>query len=349
MTIVYGFFAALMLFGLWRIWRNRHGVIAERKDPDFDVAEGQPEVREALDLMHAKNWPALTKLYWGMSPSDRYHMIESAGELAFNGPPDIPEDADSALLTITGGMQLMHGMRVKGKGSAVAAYKADGKRMMDDMRAAAARLREAGNRNPNDSTNLALQIRYEVVLNGDEAHINSLVGRAQASGEDNIYIALNHLLGFTPNPRRSADRMWRVANEWASSPPNAAWFAIPARAHIEEWRYAMACPPATPERSSMIDLMSDEGFRRHLVKIDDAFWSARERKAIDGAEFSLAHNHLAFLMHLFHIEDRARAHLEQIGPHVSRYPWAYLPTGQTRPTLLLADLRRQYGLPALQA
>jgi len=346
MSIVYGIFLGLMLLAIWRMWRNRHGVVAERKDPAFDVAEGQPEVREALDLIAAADWTALSRLYGRLSPSDRYHLVMCAGELV-DRLPDLPPDADTQLTTIAGGLQLMRGMKIRGTGSAIAALKANAARMMDDLRAAAARLRDASNRNPGDSTTLALQIRYEVALDGDTAHINGLVGRAQASGEDNIYVALNHLLGFTPNPYRPADDMWRVANEWASNPPNAAWLAIPARAHIEEWSYAMACPPGSPERSTMIDLMQDEGFRRHLVRLDDMFWSSLEREPLSGAEFSFAHNHFAFLMHLFRIEDRARAHLERVGSHISREPWVLLPTGQSRPTQLLADLRRQYGLPGL--
>ncbi len=348
MQVVYVIVAALVLLAVWRMWRTRHGEFQDKPDPDFDPAEGQPEAHEALQLLQQKDWAGLTRLYGRISPSDRYHLIESLAELHPAPPPEAAEDADSPILTIIGGVLMFHGMAARGSGPATSVMKANAPRMMENLKISAKHLREAALRNPHDSTNLALQIRLEMFTTGDRAQINSLVGRVQASGEDNIYAAANHLLANAQKWGGSAGGMWRVANEWASEGPNAAWLAIPARAHAEEWCFAMVfSPPNSPERSAMIDLMQDEGFQRHIAKLDDMFWAALAREPLSGAEASFAHNHFAMLMHLFRVGDRARAHLERIGPSVARYPWTLMPTLSGKPMRLLSDLRRQYGLPAL--
>jgi hypothetical protein len=348
MQIVYLILAVLMLFAVWRMWRTRHGEYNDKPDPNFDPAEGQPEAHEALALLNQQDWAGLTRLYGRISPSDRYHLIESLAQLHRDPPPEAPADADSVILTILGGVLVYHGIATRGSGPATSVIKANAPRMMENLKAAAALLKEASTRNSGDSTTLALLLRLELVTTREQAQINNLVGRIQATGEDNIYAASNHLLANTPKWGGSASSMWRVANEWASQPPNAAWLAIPARAHAEEWCYAMVfAPPNAPERSAMIDLMQDDGFKRHLARLDDLFWAALQREPLSGAEASFAHNHFAFLMHIFRIEDRARPHLERIGGHIARYPWALMPTLSPAPTRLLADLRRQYGLPPL--
>lgn len=351
MEFVALFFFAAVLFAIWRMWRTRNGEVDTRQDPDYDPAEGQPEAREALGYLQESNWSALTRLYWRLAPSDRYHLVQSLSRLAGPaGPPDLPEDADSALISIVGGMRLMRGLTFQTSGGYDAVLRANAPRMVEDLRIADRTLREGSMRNPHDSTCLALQILVEGATNRDRALINSIVGRVQVSGEDNLHAGINHLLSCLPLQGETFHEAWKVANEWANAGPNAAWLAIPARAHIEEWRRAiLISPPNTPERSAMVDLMQDEGFKRHLTRLDDMFWSSASRTSMSGAEASFAHNHFAFLLHLFRVDDRSRAHLERIGPYVSRFPWSLMPTGASHPTRLLADLRRIYGLPQLPA
>lgn len=349
MEIFVGLLFGLVLFAIWRMWRERNGTIDKPKtDPAFDESEGQPEVAEAVDLLRAEDWRGLTRLYGRLSPSDRYHLIDSLGRMATSPPAAPPEEADSSVLTILGGARLIQGLKLSGQGPARSVVKANMDRMKEAISLADRELREASSRNPDDSTNLALQIRAESAGLRDSGRVNNLVGRIQVSGEDNIYAALNHLLFHWPGFEGSAEGMWKVANEWANAGPNGAWLAIPARAHIEEWSYAMHfCPHGSPERDTMISLQSDEGFKRHIANLDDMFWSALSRMPINGAEFSFAHNHFAFLMHIFRVDDRAGRHLDLIGEHISRHPWSLLPTGALKPTQLLADLRKQYGLPLL--
>jgi hypothetical protein len=345
------FLLAVMLFAIWRRWQNRNGEIDVRVDPAYDPTEGQPEAREALGYLQAANWSALSRLYWRLAPSDRYHLIQSLARLAGPaGPPDLPEDADSALISIAGGMSLMRGLSFQTSGGFNAVLRANAPRMAEDLRNADRTLREGAIRNPHDSTCMALQILVEDATNRDRGLINSLVGRIQASGEDNLFAGVNHLLSCLPNRDETFAAAWRIANEWADARPNGAWLAIPARVHIEEWRRAVVLsPPNAPERSAMVDLLQDDGFKRHLARLDDMFWSSQKHSPMSGAEAAFAHNHFAFLMHIFRVDERAKAHLDRIGPYVSQYPWSLLPTGASHPTRLLSDLRRQYGLPRLPA
>jgi hypothetical protein len=349
MELVYALVIGLVLFAIWRMWRDRHGVIErDRPDPGFDPSEGQPEVAEARAMLEQGDWRELTRLYGRLSPSDRFHLIASLGALKVD-PPAPPEDADSALLTLVGGLLLFRGMQLDGSGPLVSVARASVPRMREQQAEAERLLREADLRNANDSTNLALQMLRDITRQ-DVAHINNLVGRVQAAGEDNIYAAYHHLLSTSPRMGGSTGKMWKVANEWANAGPNGAWLAIPARAHIEEWSYAMQVSPhASAERSDMIDRLQDDGFRRHVARLDDMFWAALARTPINGAEASFAHNHFALLMHVFNIDGRAKAHLERIGPYIARDPWRLLPTGARHPSRMLADLRRQYGLPQLDA
>lgn len=350
MEIISVLVAVGMLLVVWRMFRERHGVIEHtRPDPGFDQSEGQPEVPEALALLAAGNWTGLTRLYHRIPPSDRYHLIEALGRMA-PAAPETPDDADSTTLTICGGVRLVKGLQFKGKGPVRSVLRANLERRREAIAAADRELRDASARNSNDSTALAFQLLAEIGGLGDRARINGLVGRIQASDEDNVYAARNHLLYTSALLEQSAEPMWRAANEWASDPPNAAWLALPARAHIEEWSFAMYdCPHGSAERGAMIERLGDDGFRRHLASLDDLFWSTLLRGPMSGAEHAFAHNHFAFLLHVFRVDDRPGRHLEQIGGNMSLYPWCLLPTGSTAPMRLLSDLRRQYGLDRLPA
>jgi len=329
-------------FAMWRMWRGPQGTTPARSDPGFDPAEGQREAHEARQLLIDQDWSGLSQLYGGLCPSERYHLIESLAELLQDAPPQPPEDAGSSILTLTGGVILFQGLSPAGPAGAKA-------RGLSAQRSgylgeAGRLLARALSESPADATALSLSLRLERATTRDRAQINSLLGRIEASGEANLYAGVNRLLAASPQEGGSLGAMWTAANEEAASGPNAAWLALPARAHIEEWRYAMAFPYGSPERADMIDRMQDDGFLRHVVRLDDMFWAAAARQPLSGAEASFAHNHFAFLMNLVKAGDRVRPHLERMGPFIGRYPWIYLPTGASRPTQLLADLQGRYGL-----
>lgn len=342
MEIIALLFLLIIPFAMWRMWRGQRGEPDGRSDPAFDPAEGQREAHDARQLLMDQDWSGLSRLYSALAPSDRYHLIESLAGLLKEAPPEPPPTADSAIRTLTGGLILFQGLSAFG--ALPAKRPADRARLEGYLKEAGRLLASALKDRPDDTTALALSLRLEIATTRDASQINSLVGRVQAAGEANLYAGLNHLLAASPQQGGSLAAMWTLANEWALAGPNAAWLALAARAHIEEWRYGMAFPFGSPERAAMIDRMQDEGFARHIVKLDDMFWASDARQPLSGAEASFAHNHFAFLMHLFRAGERARAHLERMGPVIARYPWIYLPTGAARPTQLLSDLRERYGL-----
>lgn len=342
MTLWYLLLFALMALAIFRMWRNRGGVHVRMNDPTFDRSEGHPQVGEALGLLREGDWSSLTALYWKLPASDRYHLVQGLGEIADDDQGGWPEEGDSAILTLHGGWLLAQAWR-----SAQALASREGRRTEVDrfkksLEGAHKRLADAAIRNPHDSVNLALRIRAETYRGPDEATVNNLLGRIDATGEHNIFAALNHLQFVSPKWHGSVEKMWRAANDYATNPYNAAWLAIAARAHIEEWHYSMNYDPSL--RQAYIARLQDEGFTDHIRSLNRLFWNRSEEAEMTQAEATIAHNNMAFLMQVVRLDDLLADHLQRMGQHITALPWAYLPDGAERPTRLLTEIRRRAGL-----
>jgi hypothetical protein len=314
------------------------------RDPAFDRTEGHPNAGEALDLLSRADWTALTRLYWKLPPSDRYHLVQGLGEVAEAESISWPEDADSAILTIGGGLRIAEAARTRGKGPGGSVSREAAGHMMQGLQEAQQLLVRAATINPHDSTNLALRIRVALGLSGDRAELNRLLGKIDASGEHNIFAAANHLQFVTPKWHGSIAEMWTAANGYATNPHNAAWLAIPARAHIEEWLHSMAFDESL--KQDYIARLQDDGFVDHIRSLNRLFWNRAEDLSMTQAEATFAHNNFAFLLQMVRADDLLRPHLEALGSRVSAQPWGYLPTGASQPTRLLLDMRRKAGLDA---
>jgi hypothetical protein len=345
MSLFYILLFAAMLFAIWRMWRGRGGTYIPMSDASFDKSEGHPHVRAALDMLAGGEWPALAALYWRLPPSDRYHLVQGLGELGGDEPVSWPDEADSAILTIRAGMNLGQAQNAIKDSAARRGSRAEAARAANSLMEARRLLTDAAIRNAHDSTSFAIRLRTEMYLGGDMPTLNNLLGRIDATGEANIFAAANHLLCVSPKWRGSMEKMWAAANGYASSPHNAAWLAIAARAHIEEWHYSMNFDPALTQ--GYIARLQDPGFADHIRSMNRLFWNRTEEREMSPAEATFAHNHFAFLLQMVRVDDLMGAHLERIGPNVSALPWAYLPDGAQRPTRLLAELRRKAGLEAL--
>ena len=346
--IWYGLLFVLMVFAIFRMWRGqRYGESAPaRRDAAFDPAEGHPQVRDALDMLKSGAWPQLTLLYGNLPASDRYHLVQGLGETVGNAPIAWPEEADSAILTIRAGLNVA---RVRKALSGGATGRAQARTMfatmMRDLEQAQSLLTEAAARNPHDSVTFAIQIQIETYANGGEHDVNAMIGKVDATEENNIFVAANHLQYMTPKWHGSIERMWRVANDYASNEPNAAWLAIAARAHIEEWLYCMKID--TSLTAGYVAQLQDSGFANHVRGMDRQFWERAARGGMTRAEAHFAHNQFAFLLQMLRLDDLIGRHLDAIGPFIANQPWNYLPAGAERPTQLLAELRRKAGLPTL--
>lgn len=345
MEIFYIVLFVLMMFAIWRMWRGRQGVRIAMRDPAFDRTEGHPHAGEALDLLDRADWAGLTRLYWKLPPSDRYHLVQGLGEVAPMDSLSWPEDADSAILTIGGGVRIAQAARARGGGAGRTVTREAAASMADSLMEAHKLLTRAAAINPHDSTNFALQIRIALGLGGDRADLNLLLGKIDASGEYNIFAAANHLQFVSPKWHGSTTEMWAAANGYASNPHNAAWLAIAARAHIEEWLYSMAFDESL--KQDYIARLQDDGFVDHIRSLNRLFWNRAEDAEMSPAEATFAHNNFAFLLQMVRADDLLRPHLEAIGPRVTAQPWGYLPSGALQPTRLLQDMRTRAGLPLL--
>lgn len=345
MSLFYIVLFVLMLFAIFRMWRNRGGVYVKTEDAAFDRTEGQPDAARGMDHVLKGEWAALTSLYWRQPPSDRYHFAQGVGELARREPATWPPDADSAVMTIQGGVRLAQFATAIEDVLTRSAPKSGAAAIPDVLAEAKRLLVESARRNPNDSANLALQLRAEMYSGRDRATFNNLLGRIDATGEANIFAALNHLLFVSPKAYGSMEEMWETANGYASNPHNAAWLAIAARAHIEEWHFSMNFDATL--RQAYISRMQDPGFADHIRSMNRLFWDRAEENEMTTAEANFAHNQFAFLLQVVRADDALAPHLERIGASISAMPWRYLPDGAQRPTRLLSELRRKAGLPAL--
>ncbi len=337
----------LMLFAIWRMWRGRRGTPVVMRDSAFDRTEGHPNAAEAFDLLTRADWVALTRLYWKLPASDRYHLVQGLGEVAAMEAVAWPQDADSAILTIGGGLRIAQAAKARGTAPGANVSREAAGRMMQSLEEARQLLVRGATINPHDSTNLALQIRVLLGLSGDRAEFNRLLGKIDASGEHNIFAAANHLQFVAPKWHGSMKEMWTAANDYASNPPNAAWLAIAARAHIEEWLFSMAFDESL--KQAYIARLQDDGFVEHIRSMDRLFWNRAEDTSMTPAEATFAHNNFAFLLQMVRADDLLRPHLEALGPRVSALPWAYLPSGALQPTRLLQEMRKKAGLGALDA
>lgn len=342
MEIFYIVLFVAMLFAIWRMWRGRRGSPVVMQDPAFDRTEGHPHAAEALDLLDRSDWAGLTRLYWKLPPSDRYHLVQALGEVAPTESLSWPEDADSAILTIGGGLRIAQAAKSRGGGPGRTVTREAANSMAESLTEARRLLTRAATINPHDSTNFALQIRVGLGLGGDKAELNLLLGKIDASGEHNIFAAANHLQFVAPKWHGSMEEMWTAANSYASNPHNAAWLAIAARAHIEEWLYSMAFDESL--KQAYIARLQDDGFVDHIRSLNRLFWNRAEEAEMTPAEATFAHNNFAFLLQMVRADDLLRPHLEAIGPRVTAQPWGYLPSGAQRPTRLLQDMRNKAGL-----
>lgn len=315
--------------------------------PRFDHGAGNPHLPQAIDALWKQDWAELSRIYRKQAPSDRFVFIEALGATSVVDTP-LPEDqSDSGALTICGGLKTGHAWRFRGGGGAETVTSASAVRMIDCLSEAQQALAAALAINPQDSTALAFMIRAEMGLRGDRDVLDGALERAQGSFETNLFVAANHLQFVTPKWHGSVEEMWQVANRWASTPPNAAWLAIAARAHIEEWLFCFHFDVS--RRQAMVAKMQDDGYLRHVAELDDLFWKSVSEQPILGAEASFAYNNFAFLMNTMGLKERVKPHLERIGPHITTLPWGYTMTGAAEPMHLLALLRKAHQLAPLKA
>lgn len=317
------------------------------KAPAFDPAEGHPLARRGLAALEARDWSSLAALYEGQTPSDRFHFVKGLGEIS-KLDDDIPtEFEDPRLLTIGAGVRVGWAWRHRGGGTGDTVGGTAAMRMMQRLREADEMLQEAGRMAPHDTSTIAFHIRAEMGLGGDHVTLASLLQRASRSPEANIYVAVSHMIFVAPKWHGSIEKMWSAANGYASKPVNAAWLAIAAQAHIEEYLHAVAMSDDRNLREAYLAKLRDPGFRDFAGEMDDMFWQAAEESPMSGSEAVYAHNAFAAFLTLLNAIDRSRPHLERMGPCFTRVPW-YFAQYKDNPLVWLNEQRKRASLPPLR-
>jgi hypothetical protein len=323
-------------------------VFGKPKAPAYDPAEGHPLVHKGLGALEARDWPSLVAFYEGQAPSDRCHFVRGLGELS-KLDDDIPlEFDDPRMLTIAAGLRVHWAWRHRGGGGGDTVTGDGGRNMMQRLSEAEEMLQIAGERTPDDSTTIGLHIRAEMGLGGDHANLLSLLTRAGRSPEANIFVATGHLMFVSPKWHGSVDEMWSAANGYASRPSGAAWVALAAYAHMEEYLYWVAFSDDKASREAYLAKLRDPSFRSFAGEMDALFWKTAEEKPMTGSEAVFAHNAFGAFLVLLNAIDLARRHLERMGPCFTRIPWYYAQY-KDNPLEWLNDVRKRAGLPPLRA
>jgi hypothetical protein len=325
------------------------GLFGKSKLPLWDPAEGNPHVAPAVALASARDWPALAALARTLDPSDRFHMIQGLGGLSeLDGELSAKTD-DPVLASILGGIHVSWAWRHRGGARANEVSSEGAANMRRCLLAADALLTAAGETAPEDTTIIAWHLRCEMGLGGDFPTLVKLTHRLSRSPEANIFAALAHLNFVTPKWHGSIDQMWAVANAYAGKPHNAAWVALAARAHVEEWLFSFSFGDDRDLQVAYSNKLSDPGFREFVGTIDALFWKTLEANGpMSGSETVFAHNNMAALLVMVNAIELSRAHFERIGRYVTEIPLGYF-TSMENLMEALNHWRRRASLPPLKA
>jgi len=325
------------------------GIFGKLRLPAWDQAEGNPHVTPGLQLLAAEDWDGLAAIYRSLAPSDRYHFIQGLGRLS-TVDSDLPTDMDDpALAAILAGIRIGWAWRHRGSAPASDVTQIGFDNMRRCLRAAEPMLAAASDVASGDTTITACQIRCEMGLGGDYAVLAKLTHRLSQANEHNIFAALNHLMFVAPKWHGSIEEMWKTANMYAGKPHNAAWVAMAARAHVEEWLYSFSLGEDRDLQIAYSNKLHDPAFREFAGTIDALFWETLDiTPAMTGSEAVVAHNNMAGLLVMVQAIDLSRRHFQCIGPYMTETPLGYFSRAEN-PIEALNGWRKRTGLPLLKA
>lgn len=256
---------------------------------------------------------------------------------------EAPDDPVSQ--TVLGAMWTFLAFRFRGAAVASQVSYNAAERMWNALSLAEDCLSTAREANPSDTVIPALMLRCAL---GSETYRNDLraLKRATVFADDpSLFGAMNYLTCQSEKWLGSRDQMWSGIRLMTENLPNSAWLGLIARGHIEDWLWFMGFED-NPAAKNVYDaeLKSDE-YRKSLEDLDDAFWAGTDA-SIQRSELQFAHNNLGWLMDRMQFTDRARRHIEAIGPYRSSTPWIYT-IGDDNTLKSWNRVRKSVGLPKL--
>ena len=285
----------------------------------------------------------LGSLYASLPPADKCHFIDGLGLLSEIGADLPPRGLHPSLPAIEGGLRYVWAHRLRG--FAVADLTSDAQAMnmyeMGDM--ARQVLEEAAALTPGDSAVHAFRIRTLTLVGGPDGMFEAMSRDLAATGEANVNAELVRLNYLSPKWHGSVGEMHALADAAIANPPNAAFFALKARAWIEEWLYETAMNDDEGAAKAMKARTETGEFRQALADLDDRFLEQLAAgPEMTPAEAHFARNHFAFLFAAFLDKARLTRHLAALKVPAAT-PWGYL-AGKDVPGYI-AGLRKACGLP----
>lgn len=313
--------------------------------PVFDKTEGHPHARNALGMLHGQDWDGLGRLYRRLAPADRTHLVGLLGEM-------VPLDStlpvalgDNGARTMVGGMLHVMVQRLRGQATADRCSTEQARGVWDKIALARDLLREALRQAPHDSTVRTFLLRSMLHGGPDpEYPFQQAAEDYRLHGEQNIYTHLTLLQHASPRWRGSVKEMYDLADRYAGEAPNAAFLALKARAHIEDWIYSVHVSDNPRDVTDYHARRDAPGFSQSMQALDDSFWKRLKTSRLSFSEAHFAHNNLAALFALLHMDARVKPHLQALGAALSFNPWCFLDS-QVNP--YVHRLRRRLGLDPL--
>lgn len=317
------------------------------KVPEFDKTEGHPQVRDGLSYLQTGRLSELAALYRAQSPADRTLFVQAIGELVpmeFDWPD---HDDDVSLMAIEGGARVIIGHRMRGYATADRTKAEAAYRMFNMVEQAIDLLDEAASQVPTDSVVQAFRLRASNLTGMHEREgLDAIRREFENTGEANVLGAFQVLTYLCEKWHGSAGEMRAFADRCVETAPNASYYAIKARSHIEDWLYEIHMSDDPTRRAAFRARMTSPEFLADVSHLDDTYWAHPSRNGLSYAEQHFAANQFGALFALLRLPQRAKPHLEQIGAYPSSTPWAYIsPNGNEMAEIVRQ--RKACGLPKL--
>lgn len=312
----------------------------------IDPAEGHPLAASGLQAIELQDWTTLTDMYSSQMASDRFHWLQGLGtllplEFDLTDAPDEP-----AAQTILGAVWTSLAFRFRGAaiGSKVTYNAAE--RMWNALAIAEECLSVARETNAADTVTPALMLRCALGSDTYRGELRALK-RASAFGDDPcLFGGFNYLTCQSEKWLGNRDQMWSGIRVVTEAAPNSAWLGLTARGHIEDWLWFMGFEDNPAAKDVYDNEMKSAQYRDGLEELDDAFWAGADAD-IQRSELQFAHNNFGWLLDRMQFKERAKRHVEAIGPYRTSTPWIYT-IGDENTLKSWNKVRKSLGLPKLE-
>ena len=325
------------------------GWFGRKQKIEVDPLLGHPLIRRGLAAFKQRDWLTLRELYDAQSPSDAYTFVGMLGLLTELDEHMVELGESATALILQAGIRMGWASRHRGPSVASMVTESGVIGMVSNSISAYDQLLQAAQLRPECSVIAAFRLAALIYLDGDREELAYAQDQFSASTAPRCWFyGYNHVTFETPKWHGSMDDMWQTAHIYADRPDNAAWIALLAKAHIEEWLYTVSMDDDKEAKKAYSDKRYSQAFRDELVALDTRFWDHYGDVAMSHIEAVQAHNLMAFMHWRLGSKAQIGRHLDKIGTAMTEMPWGYL-VREGQAAKMLARLRKQAGLGALES